>query len=206
MDQQSQQTHEVFMETAAVKLKQQDQQIQEQDKRLTALEGKFSDMPDQSDDLRQIKARVQTIDSKMDKLQFPTQKMEEFSRELKTGVATIKQPVTTEIKHHHYVPGLIWIAGGLFLVLCLVSSGWFMTTEKMGQYRANDIKYRNLKLAPDSAVAAYLFWLDSIYLAQPDSFTNAVLEKERLKEERLDIQGRLNSVNRRINELNGKGK
>jgi len=194
------------METAAVKLKQQDQQIQEQDKRIATLEDKFSDVPDPSDDLRQIKTRLQTIDTKLDKLQYPTQKMEEFSRELKTGVATIKQPVTTEVKHHHYVPGIFWIAAVLFLGLCLVSSGWWMTTEKMDQYRAGDIKYRNLKLASDSASAAYLFWLDSVYLAQPDSFTNAVLEKERLKEERLDIQDRLNSVNRRINELNGKRK
>ena len=204
MAQENQATNEVFMDTVSTKLTNQEQKIQLQDKRLAAVESKISGSPDYSGDLREIKASVQALRTDTVRLQFPMQKLEEFSRLLTAGIATLNQPPKTEIKHHHYVPGIIWSSIGLFVMVCLTTTGWFITARTMDRYSTNDIKYRQLRLVADSAFSAYLFRLDSVYEAAPDSFKDAVLEKERLKEERLELLERFNNVNKQIDHLNGK--
>lgn len=204
MNQENQGTNEVFMDTVSTKLINQDQKIHAQDERLSALESKISQSPDNSNDIRDIKASILAMRTDVEKFQFPMQKLEQFSKLLGMGILALNQPLKSEVKHHHHIPGVTLAAIGLIIALCLTATGWYMTANQMSRYNGNDIKYRHLKLTTDSASAAYLFWLDSVYDAAPDSFKNVVLEKERLKEKRLELLDQVRSVNRRMNELNGK--
>jgi len=204
MNQGNQETSDVFRDVVTKNLTEQEKKIKLQDERLSAVEGRISGSPDHTGDIREIKAAVQAIQSNTERLRFPTQKMEEFSKLLSAGISTFSQPIKSEVRHHHYVPMIIWAAIGLFLLLCLVSTGWFMTVQTMDKYQANDIQYRHLKLI-DTAHSRYYFLLDSIYQVQPDSFTSAVIKGERLKQEQLETMEHLHDINKQIDNLNKKG-
>ena len=76
------------------------------------------------------------------------------------------------------MPKLTWIAAGLFIAFALVCSGWYNTCTNLGQYTANDTKYRKLRLdTAQLALQHYLDHIDSLYEM------NAGLRKEVLETE-----------------------
>ena len=73
-----------------------------------------------------------------------------------------------------------------------------MTASRSNQYQANDVKYRKLRLEVDSAGLRYLCRLDSIYSANTDSIREEVEERERLKQERLELLDRIQTVDKKL--------
>jgi hypothetical protein len=172
MTEQNDNDEEIFAETVLAKFKRQDEQSGLQEKRITAIEGKLN-----------------TPQAK-----FPEEKMQELNKRLDNVLATLQHPPKSEVRHIYHFPAILWAATGLFLSLCLVSTGWFMTGQRAEQFRENDFKYRYLKVFLDSPATEYLLRLDSTYTANPDSFKNAVLNRERLREQRLELLDQIHSV------------
>ena len=79
-------------------------------------------------------------------------------------------------------------------MLCLVSTGWYLTASWLGDFRDNDTKYRYLKLFDNSQVARLLNFTDSLQRTQPDFFRDSVLSKEAEKNRRLEM---LDEANRK---------
>lgn len=204
MNQEKQETSAVLMDTIITKMEKQDQRIQAQEKEIALTGEKIKQIPDYSKDMREIKTGLHDLLAGLKKLDFPSEKMQEFSKIFTAGLAMLRQPTQSIVQHHHYVPKIIWVAGGLFLSLCLVCSGWYMTASTLSQYRANDTKYRKIKLAVDSAGLRYLWRLDSIYSADPDKMRSDVTEQERLKQERLELLDQIQVVNGKIEQSAGK--
>ena len=198
MIEQNDQVREVLMDTVITKLDRQDQKSLDQDKRIAAVEDRLGETDQLASDIQEIKADVRSISENGKQVKFTEGKLQELIKRLDNVLAFLNKPPQSEVRHHHHFPAIVWASAGLFLVLCLVSTGWLMTSEKIEQYRAGDFKYRHLKLYVDSSAAAYLFRLDSVYQANPDSFRNAVADQERLKQERLDLLDRINSINDKI--------
>jgi len=188
----------VLMDTVVSKLEQQQQKIQTQEKRIEQVEEGLQKKPDFSADIKEMKTGLQNLKIAVDSQQFPTKQVQELSKQLTTSITLMRQPVENTTQHHHHIPKLIWAAGGLFLLLCLVCSGWYMTASTIGQYKANDTKYRRLKLRADTVLLKDLWRLDSTYSANPDSMRSVVEEQERLKQQRLELLDQIERVNSKI--------
>jgi hypothetical protein len=203
---------EIMMDTVVEKVENQQQRIQTQEEKLALVEKKVNAIPDHSKDFEEVKTGVRDLKAVSNGQNAIMEKLQVFFTSLEIAVALLRRPVKSQVYHHHHVPKIIWIAAGLFLALCLVCSGWYMTARDSGQYQANDIKYRQLKLEADSAFHQYLVQLDSIYLTDPDKMRNNVIEQERLKQKRLELIDQLQTVNSKIGpdvktgQKKGKGK
>jgi len=181
MNEQKENTEDILMDTVVTKLNQQDEKSRLHEKRISTIESKMSNS-----------SKVNAESERQSKL--TDGKVQELNKRLDNVLAVLSKPPQSEVRHHHHFPAIFWGTAGLFLALCLVSSGWFMTGQKLEQFRTNDTKYRYLKVFTDSAAADYLFRLDSTYAANPDSFQNAVFKRERLRERRLELWDQYHSV------------
>jgi hypothetical protein len=159
-----------FTEVVTNKIKKQDEQI-------AAMQEKIKSIPDASQDFIEVKKQLKDINVAITAIKFPARQMDELSGKLKASVALLKQPVENKVLHHHYIPKLIWVSAVLFVVLCLAFCGWYNTGQKFDQYRANDLKYRYLKMNRSLALQQLLFITDSLYQAEPD-FGKVVLQGE----------------------------
>lgn len=79
------------------------------------------------------------------------------------AIDILRQPIENKIQHHHHVPKILWIAAGLFVLLCLTCSGWHTTAARLDQYWGADTKYRYLYLEGDSNMRQILYNVDSLY-------------------------------------------
>ena len=159
MEQKNIEASEVFMETVSLQLDQQVDCIDNQGEKVAALEAKLKEPPTWLPTLTEIKTGILSINTEIGKRQLPAEKnSESFPTGLEsTGLAIFSQPMKSEVIHHHHVSIGLWAIIGMFLVLCLISAGWYMTAQKGQDSQANDFKYRHLKLAVDSAASAYLY-------------------------------------------------
>ena len=89
---------------------------------------------------------MQTINNNVRQISLPEKELRQLSGQLETNMRLLQNPVSPKVIHHHYIPKITWIAAALFILLALVSSGWYMTGGKLDGYIANDTKYRYLKL------------------------------------------------------------
>lgn len=98
----------------------------------------------------------------------------------------LKQPVKQQVKHQHCLDKGFIIAGILFAIL--VGQLYFLLQVygRLADYKANDIKYRMLKLSNSPALLRVLNDNDSIYLLNKDKIEQAVKMKEHEKEEQLE--------------------
>jgi len=134
-------------------------------KRLDEIEQSIKLLPDYSDDVENMKKEVAILQTNVNGIHFPKDEINELSNQLKISIATLKRPITNEHHHHHYIPKAIFLAAGLFVFVCLLSIGWYHTAQNLEQYKANDTKYRYLKLRGGAGLQAILYLADSVYFA-----------------------------------------
>jgi len=212
MNDEKQAPSEIMLDAVVEKVENQQQKIRDQEEKLALVEKKVNAIPDHSQDIGEMKASFRDLLAVRKGQNALMAKLEVFFFTLKIATDLLRHPVERKVQHHHHFQKIIWIAAGLFLALCLVCTAWYMTARDSGQYQANDIKYRKLKLDADSAFHQYLVRLDSIYLSDPDKMRKNVIEQERLKQKRLELIDQLQTVNSKIGpdvktgQKKGKGK
>lgn len=171
MNEQNNSTSAAFMEVTSRK-------VEGQDKKIAAIEEKIKDIPANVELLRKLLGSMEGLRFEIKEASLLPEKLTHFSNRLELAANTLKQPATNKIIHHHHVPKLIWISAGLFIGLCLVCSGWYVTASKLNNFIANDTKYRQLRLdTAHKSLQLYLDHLDSLYKIQPD-MREKVLETE----------------------------
>jgi hypothetical protein len=151
--------------------------IKKQDEQIAGIEEKLKTIPDTTPELIDIKKQLAEIKVAITAIKFPTKQMDDLSGNLAKSVAILKQPIENKIIHHHHIPKIIMVSAALFLVLCLLCSGWYNTAQNLDQYRINDLKYRYLKLKTNPVLQRLLAITDSLFQNQPD-FDKAVLQGE----------------------------
>jgi hypothetical protein len=169
MNEQPNNTNSAFMEVTSRKL-------DRQDKKISELQEVVTKMTDGSDQIQRLISTVETLKSEIRTSAFPAEKMQAVARQLDSVIYLSKQQ--NKVIHHHHVPKMIWIAAGLFISLTLVSSGWYMTADKLTNFVTNDTKYRHIRLdTAQRAIQDYLDREDRLFTTQPD-MRKKVLEIE----------------------------
>jgi predicted nucleic acid-binding Zn-ribbon protein len=163
MHQENQEANDVLMDTVIQKLQEQGQKIQVQENKIVSIEQTIGNLPNYSMDLQQIKTILTDLKTDVVNLQFPTEKVQKFSKKLTLAVDALRQPAESKVLHLHHVPKILWITAVLFIILCISCSGWYVTAGKLDQYRSADTKYRYLYQKGDNTMRQILYTIDSLY-------------------------------------------
>lgn len=168
--------------------------IENQEKRIAAVEEKINNIPDNTQLIQKVINTVEGLRNDVKTNHFPTKTFEDFTETINESVGIYKELVKRKIIHHHHVPKVIWIAAGLFIAFALVCAGWYSTSNKLDSFIANDTKYRQLRLdTANRPLQFYLDQMDSLYITRSD-MRNIVLQQEednRKNFERLQRAGHL---------------
>ena len=95
--------------------------------------------------------------------------------------------VQTVIKHYFYFKTSAVIATSFFIVIIILSMLYLVKTKELNTHRANDIKYRYLKLNSSPNLGKILRLTDSLYLFDADSMMKKVVWMERQQQEQLEL-------------------
>jgi hypothetical protein len=199
MDQEEQKQNDIFKDSVAKAVEKQQEKTQDHHKRIGIVEQEIQKLSGLPKDIAEIKDSLNLIKRNSVTALLPNEKSEKLAENLSVAIPLIGKLIENKIRHHHYIPKLMWITAGLFVILCLACSGWYVTTSKVDQYKAGDIKYRELKLLADTTFLRSLWKLDSVYSANPDSIRNKVEVQENLRQQRLELEEQLHAVNGQIN-------
>lgn len=124
----------------------QERKIGIQENQINELNEKETRIPDNAEAVSEFKTVLEEIREDIKLLSFPEKEVRHLSARLETTMLILKQPVKKEIMHRYHADKTIWIAAALFLLACLVSAGWYNTYKNLEIYKANDTKYRYIKL------------------------------------------------------------
>lgn len=137
--------------------------------------------------LKELHTQFNSVEKNIQKILFPEKEVRQLSFDLNRAISILQQPIKNDVVNHHHVPKLVWITTGLFLVLCIVCSAWYITSTKLDNYIAGDTKYRYLKLDNDKTLQRLLFITDSLYNLNP-KMRDDVIRIEEDNKERLELQ------------------
>ncbi len=86
--------------------------------------------------------------------------------------------VKTIIKHHFYFKTTAFIASLFFISIVVLTFLYLRKRNEANSRRANDIKYRYLKINASPTIEKILRLTDSLYLFAPDSIQAKIVWKE----------------------------
>lgn len=188
-----------FMEVAVKRIEAQGQRIAEMEEQISA--GSNYETAVQT-----LIMHVEKINTAYAGSQVLAEKLNELSPCLSQVIDLLQRPIENKVLHHHHVPRLIWITAGLLLALSLVCSGWYQTSEKLEGYRANDTKFRLLKLdTANKGLQNYLWLADSLYHQYPD-LRETILQEEEQNQRNRELLQRAKAMESAAKELKRKAK
>ena len=179
MDKQANDIGKPFMEVVTNKLEQQDEKI-------VWLEERINNLPNHSEDFAQVLKELFELKTIAGNISISEKGMQDLSANLHTSVKLLKQPVQEKVSHHHYIPKLLWITIGLFLLASLFFVLWLLAKENLDQYKSNDTKYRYLKLQESRNLKELLYTTDSIFQITP-GLRDSVEQRERQNMRNLEM-------------------
>lgn len=187
---------DAFMEVALKKM-------ESQDRKLLDLEKQLTNGSDHSEKIQRLIESVQELKTAFNQGQLPG-KIQELSARLTLALTLLQKPLENKVNHHHHVPKLIWITAGLFILLSLVCSGWYMTAEKLDGFIANDTKYRLLKLdTVNIRLLNHLYLVDSLYQVSP-GVRDSVIQTEERNRRNLEMLQMARDLEREAGEMKRK--
>jgi hypothetical protein len=196
MDNLTNEASDVFMEVAVKKM-------ELHDKKLADLEERLSNGPDHTKHIQQLIVSVEGLKTTFNSGQL-SNKVQELSARITIAISLLQKPVEKKVNHHHHVPKLIWVTAGLFIVLALVCSGWYTTSEKLNGFVANDTKFRKLKLdSANKRLQNELYLVDSLYRVNPD-IREIVIKTEEENKRNLEMLQRARNMENEASELKRK--
>ena len=125
----------------------------------------------------------------------------ELIGQIEKSSITIQKGISQKIIHHHYISKITWIAAGLFIALALAISGWFITSDKLDGYIANDTKYRYLKLDTANLYLQKLLYRADSLLHKNVSMRQAVINMEEEYHDNFELLQKANHMNAEADNL-----
>ena len=128
--------NEILIGSLIDKVDAQERKIGLQENQINELREKANKTADNTEAVKQFTTTLEGIQTDIKKLTFPEKEMRQLSARLETiKIVLLKEPVKKEIIHHYYSTKIIWIAAALFLIVCLISIGWYNTYKNLQMYK-----------------------------------------------------------------------
>jgi len=181
------------------------EKVDAQEKKISEMQGALKNVPGHSEEILHIKKEVGELKTTVKSISFPTEAMHELSIRLTESTRLLRQPVINKVQHHHYVPKIIWTAAGLFIALSLACLGWYMTADKLSEFKGNDTKYRYLKLNNNQSLRQLLYITDSLYRVDKNLRDSVQQQEENIREQ-FELQQRIIEKEKEVSRLKEKMK
>ncbi len=167
---------------------------------IDAIRGKIENLPENLNVLKDLHTQLSSVENTIQKISFPEKEVKQLSFDLNRATSILQQPLKSEVAHYHHVPKLSWITAGLFLILCIVCSGWYTTQSELENYIAGDTKYRYLKLDNDKTLQRLLFITDSLYHLNP-KMRDDVIRIEEDNKQTMELQQQADEKQKEVDAL-----
>ncbi len=175
MNEQTSNPNAAFTEIAAHK-------IESQDKKIDEIGGQLKLIAENTAAVNKLITVIESKEVAVGKNTFANEKIIELSTKLENAILSFNQPRENIIRHHHHFPKITWATIGLFLLVCLLGSAWYMTNSKLDNYIAGDTKYRYLKLdSSRKPLQIFLLTIDSFYNANTEMRKTVLAQEEQNK-------------------------
>lgn len=89
------------------------------------------------------------------------------------------------------------------MLLCLVSMGWYNTYDNLDLYKANDIKYKYLKLEASPGLRKWMNLVDGLYMTDA-KMRDGVIAKEEQTQQDFEMMQKAKQMENEARELKKK--
>ncbi len=168
-----------------------------------AIRDKTESLQENLNVLKDLQSQLKSVEKTIQKISFPEKEVKQLSFDLNRTTLILQQPLKNEVIHHHHVPKLVGITATMFLLLCIVCSGWYAAHDKLQNYIANDTKFRYLKLDTDHVLQKLLLMTDSLYIQNPKMRAD-VISMEELNNKRIELHLQADEKQKEADELKAK--
>jgi hypothetical protein len=149
------------------------------ERKMEELSAKINNIADYTETLDVIVNSADEIKTHLQKNSFPEREMDILCGYLASAIALLKQPVTQKVIHEHHASTILWATIVLFIVECVTVVGWYRVDDSLSLYKANDTKYRYLKLNAAQGLYKTLASLDSLYIKDGKMREHVLATEER---------------------------
>jgi hypothetical protein len=161
-------------------------------------------LPDQKDSLDRWNKQLDKLDEGIGKLNGCVKEMTKSFDQQVTGmdmrlaeVGILRQelarhaqlfdkPLEKTVHYRHFIGKPLLALGGMFMALVVVLFFWIKAGWRADQYRANDSKWRHLKLIRDSTLLNTAEHIERDWLTDPAGFEKLVDEEEERRNEEVE--------------------
>ena len=179
------------------------EKVEAQENKIGEIEAGIKNIPDNTVGIADVKNAVKSIKEIAESISFPIQEMRELSKAIIEVRDRLNRPVTSTVQHHHYIPKIIWLCIVLFVSLAVVCTGWYMTANTLTEYKANDTKYRYLKLNSNKSLLDLLYRTDSLFRTDA-GLRDSVIQQEEENQRIFEMLQKANNMEREAEELKRK--
>lgn len=179
------------------------EKVEAQENKIGEIEAAIKNIPDNTVGIADVKNAVKSIKEIAESISFQIQEMRELSKAIIEVRDRLNRPVTSTVQHHHYIPKIIWLCIVLFVSLAVVCTGWYMTANTLTEYKANDTKYRYLKLNSSKSLLDLLYRTDSLFSTDA-GLRDSVIQQEEENQRIFEMLQKANNMEREAEELKRK--
>ena len=155
------------------------------EKKTNGLQDQVNGLPDHSEFLRNINGRLGAAEAEIKdlprKIFMPLPEILALTNALQTHSQLLSMPLKKEVRHEHHLSKPVWACIVMFLIIIGLLFLEFYTWFEADQRKENDIKYRSIKAFASPKDRKSLDRLDSAYNSNPEQFTKAVLQQEKIE-------------------------
>lgn len=171
---------QLVIETIIEKVEATETRMNTQGKELSEIIKKVSTMTDQANTIKTVADLVKKLQDNMNNITWPVREITEMSNRLARNNELLTNPKKTKQVVFHKVGKLIWVI--VILSALIISLIVFLvnTSNKLEQFKMNDMLWRYIKLSKNSQNLEYLQSVERLYLGDPEKMQSLV-EKEELK-------------------------
>jgi len=149
-----------------------------------------------------IEQQFEKLTDNLKRQMLPEARLDHLAAAIQTNNELRQQPPAKKVVHQHHAANILWLAAGLFVLLLMACGGWYSTSGKLDQYKANDIKYRYLKQKSNLTTFQFLYRLDSLQqtgYAMQDSVESWEAEEQKA----FELNKKLQEQSAATNEVKG---
>ena len=165
------------------------------------MDKKLSGWTDQSINQKYILGLIKELQEGLTNIKWPLKEMEEISSRLARNNNLLANPVKSKQIIVHTAGKLGWIIAALTAGIISLSFLLINTSNKLDQYKMNDLIWRYIKISNQSENLEYLHLVEESYLENPERM-RALVEKEELRQKQLSESEINNLANRTPDTLN----
>jgi CHASE3 domain sensor protein len=169
---------QLLIDTIIDKLDLNEKRLDQNEEHLAEIDQTLIGISDQTENLKKVAAIVKRLQDSMMEVKWPVDEINKMSFRLNINNGLLANPVKTKQTVVHNLGNLLWLITGLSAIVISLSLWLINITERMDQYKTNDLLWRYIKVTANSQYREYLQTLEQGHAEDPDKMKSFVDQEE----------------------------